>query len=294
MEALDVVFNVVRTGDSGRSAGIAMSDDKHVAVRILCAFVLTVGALCPESRAQAPSQPGQPAFEVASVRRHDTDDQRVSMVAEPGGRFRAINIPARLLIRTAYNLQDDQIVGGPAWLDTDRFDIVAKTEDGAPRSELLRTLQTLVSDRFKLVTHREPRELPVYALVLERSDGRFGSSLRRNPCVRDQNGRRTDGAPDQPVCGSISTGIGRLTLRAMPIALLVQYLSPAVSRVVIDQTGLAGNFDVDLQWTPETVRADDALSVFTAVQEQLGLTLQPTKRAVDVLVIDHIEPPAPD
>jgi len=273
-----------------------MSGNKDVARYTRWLFALMIATICVDARAsaQTPSQAAQPAFEVASVRRHDTDDQSVSMVAEPGGRFRAINIPIRLLIRTAYNLQDDQIVAGPVWLDADRFDIIAKTEAGAPRSELLRTLQTLLRDRFKLVTRREPRELPVYALGLARSDRRLGASLRPNACERDQAGRRADATPNQPVCGSISTGVGRLTLRAMPIALLVQYLSPVVSRVVIDQTELTGNFDVDLQWSPETVRTDDALSVFTALQEQLGLKLQPTKRPVDVLVIEHIEQPAPD
>src|SRR5215510_14157653 len=124
-------------------------------------------------------------FEVASVKLHTSDDSRVFMVAQPNGRFVAANIPLRLLIRTAYQLQDDQIVGGPDWLAT---------------------------VRFKLTTHNEKRELPVFALERSRRDGSFGPGLRSTACPD----LAIDLSRPQP-CVNIQTGVGSLTLRGMPL-----------------------------------------------------------------------------
>jgi uncharacterized protein (TIGR03435 family) len=119
-----------------------------------------------------------PAFEVASVKPHQADDQRVMMVAQPGGRFTA-STALRLLIRTAYRLQDDQIYGGPSWLTSDLFDIVAKAEDSASPSQIASMIQALLADRFRLVVHHETKELPIYALVLARRDARFTAPAER-------------------------------------------------------------------------------------------------------------------
>jgi uncharacterized protein (TIGR03435 family) len=265
-------------------------------------------------RAQVPAPDTKPsAFEVASVKPHRSDDQRVMMVAQPGGRFTAMNIALRFLIRTAYRLQDDQISGGPTWLTSDRFDIVAKTEDGASPTQLPSMLQGLLADRFKLAAHHETKELPIYALVLARSDGTLGSQLRRNDCESAGSAPAAPDATQPRRCGSISNGFGRLTIRAMPMAQILQFLSPSVNRVVLDRTGLIGNFDLDLQWTPDVPQAPpggrppgeppllngqivdpNGPSIFTALQEQLGLKLESTKGPVDVLVIDHVEQPTPD
>jgi uncharacterized protein (TIGR03435 family) len=277
------------------------------------AGIVAVGAV-NALRAQAPAADTKPpAFEVASVKPHRSDDQRVMMVAQPGGRFTAMNIPLRFLIRTAYRLQDDQIAGGPTWLTSDRFDIIAKTEDGASPTQLPSMLQALLADRFKLAVHHEAKELPIYALVLARSDGTLGSQLRRNDCELADSAPAAPDATQPRRCGSISNGFGRLTIRAMPMAQILQFLSPAVNRVVLDRTGLTGNFDLDLQWTPDLPQGPsggrppgeppllngqivdpNGPSIFTALQEQLGLKLESTKGPVDVLVIDHVEQPAPD
>jgi uncharacterized protein (TIGR03435 family) len=234
------------------------------------------------------------------------------MVAQPGGRFTATNITVRFLIRTAYQLQDDQISGGPNWLTSDHFDILAKAEAGASPAQLPSMMQALLADRFKLAVHHETKELPIYALVIARSDGALGSQLRRNDCVCPDNARpAAPPDPGQPQrCGSISTGFGRLTLRAIPMSQILQFLSPSVNRVLVDRTGLSGNFDLDLRWTPDQVPqrapgtpADQPLringvdidpngpSIFTAVQEQLGLKLDSQKGPVDLLVIDRVEQP---
>jgi uncharacterized protein (TIGR03435 family) len=275
------------------------------------AGIVAIGAINALG-AQTPVRAAQfPAFEIASVKPHKADDQRVMMVAQPGGRF-AASTALRLLIRTAYRLQDDQISGGPSWLTSDLFDIVAKAEDSASPSQIASMIQALLADRFKLVVHHETRELPMYALVLARRGGTLGSQLRRNDCVRAD----TDLAPDPtqpPPCGSIRTGFGRLNIRATNMGQILQFLSPSVDRVVVDRTGLAGNFDLDLQWTPNLPQGpsggrppgeppllngqavdSNPPSIFTAVQEQLGLKFESTKGPVDVLVIDHVERPTPD
>jgi uncharacterized protein (TIGR03435 family) len=276
------------------------------------AGIVAMGAINARGGQTTVADPKLPAFEVASVKPHKADDQRVMMVAQPGGRLTA-STALRLLIRTAYRLQDDQIYGGPSWLTSDLFDIVAKAEDdSASPSQIASMIQALLADRFKLVVHHETKELPIYALVLARRDGTLGSQLRRNDCVRAD----TDPPPDPtqpPPCGSIRTGFVRLNIRATNMGQILQFLSPSVDRVVVDRTGLAGNFDLDLQWTPNLPQGpsggrppgeppllngqavdSNPPSIFTAVQEQLGLKFESTKGPVDVLVIDHVERPTPD
>jgi uncharacterized protein (TIGR03435 family) len=242
-------------------------------------------------------------FDVASVRLHTSDDQRMMMVAQPGGRFVAANIPLRLLIRTAFQLQDDQILGGPNWLATDRFDIEARAADlpGPPNAQLLTMLRSLLADRFKMTTHGEKRELAVFALERATRDGSLGPGLRPTACpelVIDLSGPKP--------CVNIQTGFGSLNLRGMPITQFTPYLSPFVNRVVVDRSGLEGRYDIDLKWTPEQRPQDaspagappgidpNALSIFTAIQEQLGLRLNSTRATVDVLVIDTLEHPTPN
>ena len=242
-------------------------------------------------------------FDVASVKVHASDDQRTYMVAQPGGRFVAANITLRFLIRSAFQLQGDQIVGGPKWLDTDRFDIDARAPQapGPPSSQLLEMLQTLLADRFKLTTHREKRELPVFALERARNDASFGPGFRPTACPE----LTVDLAKPQP-CTNAQTGVGSLTLRGMPLNQFTPFLSSFVNRVVVDRTGLDGRYDIELKWTPDQPAQGrggagqpagsdpDAISIFTAVQEQLGLQLNPTREMVDVLVIDTLEHPTPN
>ena len=242
-------------------------------------------------------------FEVASVKLHTSADQRMMMVAQPGGRFVALNIPLRMLIRTAYQLQDDQIVGGPRWLATDRFDIEARAADtgAAIHPQLLVMLQSLLADRFKLTTHREKRELQVFALERARSDGPLGPGLRLTACPDlEEDLRRLQR------CANIQTGLGSLSVKGMPFNQFTPYLSPYVNRVVIDRTGLDARYDIDLKWTPdpqglapgagpEPPAGDpNAVSIFTAIQEQLGLKLHAARDMVEVLVIDTLEQPTPN
>jgi uncharacterized protein (TIGR03435 family) len=256
-------------------------------------IVIALGAVTAAQRAQ---------FDVASVKPHTSDDRREYMMAQPGGRFVAANVTVRSLIRTAFQLQDYQIVGGPDWLDADRFDIEARSPDtqGPPTARLLEMLQTLLADRFSLTTHTEKRELPVFALERTRSDGALGPGLRPTDCPEP--------AVDlvrQP-CANVQARVGSLSMKGIPFTQFRPFLAPYVNRVIIDRTGLDGRYDIDLKWAPDTqarnpggageLPANDpnAVSIFTALQEQLGLRLESTRDTVDVLVIDTLERPTPN
>lgn len=268
-----------------------------------CAALAVILAIAPPVLVAQPAGPTPQAteFEVASVKRHTSDDPRIMLVALPGGRFTAVNIPLRMLIRTAYQLQDDQIVG-PSWIASDRFDIEAKADDaGPPGPQFLVRLQALLAERFSLVGHRETRDLPIYAVVRSKRDNGLGPGLRPTACPPIDEDLRS---PQR--CSNISTGNGRLTLRGMPLSQFLPFLAPQVNRVLVDRTGLEGRYDIELTWTPElqprglTAGPDaapvdpNAISIFTAMQEQLGLKLDATRGPVEVLVVDRVEPPTPN
>jgi uncharacterized protein (TIGR03435 family) len=279
------------------------------------------------AQSQAPGQESNvrtagPTFEVASVKPNKSGEPFVRIGNQPGGRFTATNVPLRLLIRNAYQIQDFQLIGAPDWVSSDRFDIVAKAEGevppaapGGPPGPIQFMLRALLAERFNLKMHSERRELPIYALILARSDGKLGAQLRPAAvdCAALQAGRRGGPplAPPQPgerlPCG-IRVGPGQLTGGSMPISQLATLLAPFVQRVVVDRTGLTGNFDFDLTWTPDQIPQGpppagapllppvdpNGPSILTAVQEQLGLKLDSTKGPVDVLVVDRVEQPTPD
>jgi uncharacterized protein (TIGR03435 family) len=231
-------------------------------------FTMPLRVGTPRTNAHPPAPTEDAAFAVASVKPNTSGDQRVMIKNEPGGGLTATNVPLRVLIRTAYQLQEDsQIVGAPSWIASDRFDIVAKAEgaslvpSGAALGRPNVRLQALLKERFKLTVHTETRDLPIYALVLARRDGRLGPRLRPTTvdCVAilaalfPVPGRGNAPAPPPPspppsdkapVCGSTG-GPGRLISQWMTMARLALNLSRRVNRVVVDRTGLAG----ELIWT---------------------------------------------
>ncbi len=252
-------------------------------------------ALGPAAGAQAPATP--PRFEVATIKRSATLDAGGTAGFQPGGRFRAVNVDARSLILSAYKpdksgqrLLVSQLVGGPGWLASERYDITAKVGDElAARTPaewfvtLPALLRPLLEDRFKLSTHHETRELPVYALTMAKKGGAFGPQLKQSSldCVRDREHCRMDFAP------------GHLKAGGITVETLMVLLSGPLQSVVVDRTGLAGSVDIELDWSPDQ-SASDKPSIFAAVQEQLGLKLESTRAPVDVLVIDHVERPTED
>ncbi len=278
----------------------------------------------PRLRAQAPQTAAAgPAFEVASVKPNNSGDGRVMFANQPGGRFTATNVTLKMLIRMAYQLQDFQIVGGPGWMTSDHFDIVAKAEDGAPpetpsldrtaptRTQLM--IRALLAERFQLVVHTESRELPIYALVLARSDGKLGPDLHKSDvdCAAlfaAGRGRGPLPPPGPPPAGErmpcgIRIGMGNMAIGSAPLSQIANAMANFLGRTVLDKTGLTGNYDANLTWTPDQMPQrppgapelppldPNGPSIFTAVQEQLGLKLDSQKGQVSALVIDRAERP---
>jgi uncharacterized protein (TIGR03435 family) len=260
--------------------------------------------------------PASPTFEVASVKPNKSGtDEMVGGLAEPGGRFTVINTQLREIIRVAYRLQRYQVVGGPSWIDSDRFDITAKANASSTGPEMALMLRPLLAERFKLAVHNETRQLPLFALVVAGSAGKLGPHLRPSDadCIAEVTARLRGGAipppptdpPHQP-CGSAGGPLGYTTARGLTMGQIAFGLSRNVGRAVMDRTGLAGYFDYELTWTPDQIPQrppgapdlppidPNGASLFTALQEQLGLKLESTTGPVDVLVIDHVEQPTPD
>jgi bla regulator protein blaR1 len=282
----------------------------------------------PSVLAQAPVADADPkaTFEVASVKPNKSGAAGVRLGGPPGGTFTIENATLRDIIRFAYNVQPYQIEGGPGWIASDRFDIIAKQPPNTPPglmatgspSTLQYMVRNLLTDRFKLKMHQDTREMPVYALVRARSDGTLGPKLQ--PTAGGCGAFRRGGpgaAPsppprnDQIRCG-MSMGIASLSGGDMPIAQLAIMLSPRVGRNVVDRTGLTGNYDFTLEFTPDPTQLPpggtappgepplingvpmQGPSIFTAVQEQLGLKLDSQRGPVDVWVIDSVEQPTQD
>jgi uncharacterized protein (TIGR03435 family) len=261
---------------------------------------------------QAPESTKLPVFDVASVKpsAFGSYQTRADMRSE-GVNF--INLPLRAIVQFAFGItQPTRILGLPDWAVTERFDVVAKPPDKATRDELRLMLQALLHERFKLEARQESREVNVYALVLARRDGQLGPKLRpsTSDCLppRAPGGAAAperSGAQDRPTCGTQPAGPGHLVVINVPITQLATGLSMINGRTVIDKTGLTGSFDVDLTFTSDTPRAlrpdgvpteaaanPDAPSLFTALQEQLGLKLEPQRASEDVVVVDRIERPS--
>lgn len=261
-------------------------------------------------------------FEVASVKQNKVGDGRILIQALPGNRVTMTNVPAQQLVTLAYQLQPFQLAGAPSWLATDRYDIVAKLEGepkpivpGTPNPTMI-ALRSLLAERFKLAFHKETRDMDVYALVMVKQ-GLPGPALKSSAtdCAAQANARRGGPPPGPPVppgpndpfpCGLMGMP-GMIRMGGLSIGQLTQMLTNQAGRLVFDRTGLTGNWDFMLRFAAEQRDGQppppgvnlpppdpDAPSLFTALQEQLGLKLESTKSPVEVTVIDHIEHPTDD
>ncbi len=232
----------------------------------------------------------RPSFEVATIKRN-VSGEGGSAGMEPGGRFRVVNADLRFLIQTMYRVPNgprlfpSQIIGLPAWASTEKYDMTGKIAAqyaGLPTPDQFRLMapmvQSLLEDRFKLKLHRDTQALPVYALVVSKPN-----VLKRSTadCRKNFDACRIQATPGH------YSAVG-LTLNNFLI-----FLSGNVDRVVIDKTGLQGSFDVELDYSTDAATSDKP-SIFTALQEQLGLKLEFERDPVDVVVIDHVERPTED
>ena len=224
----------------------------------------------------------QPAFEVASIRSHGPEVHSVGLnISGPRVTVEAFSLTN--IITYAFDLQSYQVLGGPDWARSDRYDIAAKAEgEGTVTKEQVREmLKTLAADRFKVQVHTETREMPVYLLVVAKG----GPKLKES-------------APDATSLMMMSSP-GRTTrittTRGSMDQLALQFSNAnGVDRPVLNKTGLSGGYDYKLNWTPGLAPADsdpEAPTIFTALQEQLGLRLEPQRASVEVLIIDRAEKP---
>ena len=267
---------------------------------------LAVGAIALSVSAVPAQTPGQssdqPRFDVASVKVNITNDGIVYDQAQKG-RYTIYGYTLARLMRIAYRVQEFQIVGGPDWINTERFNIDATyAEDaagGQARTYLM--LRNLLTERFKLTVHNETRERPVYALVLARADRRLGPQLQKSS-------RDCATAQGPEGCGQ-SIGPGYIRSRGRTMAQFAESLAQltntgsSLNRLIVDRTGLEGRYEVTLKFTPENIPPPgqappgfpaldpNGPSIFTALQEQLGLKLDSQRAPVNVLVVDRAERP---
>jgi uncharacterized protein (TIGR03435 family) len=269
------------------------------------AALLTVLAAAT-ALAQSPALPEATLrFEVASIRRNLASDGGYLRI-EPGARFNAVGATPMLLIRQAYGKLPFQLANVPDWAESEQYDIRAKAPDGvevAPNMPQL--LRSLLRERFRFEGHLETRQLPAYDLLVARADRQLGPGLRR--ATVDCAARKLGAQPPiddngEPLCG-LTGGPNRIVVRGYPLARFAGMLTTPMQRMVMDKTGLIGSWNLDLRYTPDqpanpngsVPTIDQNLpSLVTAIQEQLGLKLEPSRAPVEVLVIDRISRPTSD
>jgi uncharacterized protein (TIGR03435 family) len=260
---------------------------------LIAAVIFAIATFCVHTPAQV--APAAQSFDVASIRINNTEtDGHHHIISDPTeSHFLTVNLALHALIQFAYGVPESQILGGPTWLDSIMFDIDAKSDSAVDaqvrvmpaeqaRHQKQLMVQELLADRFQLKVHQETRQLPVYALVVAKDGPKFKPS-------------QIDGT-------TIDTGRARLHIAGSDdtISILARELAQVLGRVVVNQTGLSGRYDLSLRWTPEDAAASASSSpdippdIFTAIQEQLGLKLESTKGPVPVLVIDSVEKPSPN
>jgi len=309
-------IQAILSGRIGRDLGFAKKVAMTTAVTLGLAAPVAVGVL-----RSAPVQSERPSFEVASVKRDNSIGRGLNIVPQAGGRLVATGATLSKLIAFAYAIQDFQIVGASGWVSSDRWEIEATTEDGsippstAPRDPtkpgpIALGLQSLLADRFGLRVHKVIQELPVYQLSIASTDLKMKLSEDQTPVnplqqasPASQYGRMRRGA-----LGFVFGG-GHIEAAAVPVSQFAGLLSIIMDRPIIDKTGLTGLYDIDLNWTPDPGQKiglppgplppgierppvdPSGPSIFSALQDQLGLRLQSAKGPVEVVVIDDARKP---
>jgi uncharacterized protein (TIGR03435 family) len=298
-----------------------------ISVRIASAFAFVIAVMPGVAAQQFLTSAGRPVdpdarFEAVAIKAVDQTAGPVLMRTIPG-RFES-NLTVAVLLRQAFQKPDYRIVGAPGWSDSERYSITAKVPEGLPPTALSVLLTNLLKDRFHLTTHLETRELPVFNLVMARSDGRLGPDIKITSAecqatIAQREVAAGRGEPPPPLpqlaasnapvpCGSARWPPGGVVASGRTIAELVTDLADLAGRVVIDRTGLTGRYDLSLRAAYEGRNAgplgqvllplpsafappvdSDAPNLFTAVQEQLGLRLETARARVEVIVIDRLE-----
>lgn len=220
------------------------------------------------------------------------------------------NFTLKIILQVAFDVKDFQIVGGPAWIESDGYDISAKADSNAAFEQMRPMIQSLLVDRFKLATHHETRELPVYVLGVAKNGLKLTAPKEGSCVTLDPNNPPSAPRPGEgPVCGNTRMGRGAVNAAGISMSRLAEVLSGILGCVVTDKTGFTGTFDVHLKFVPDQAIDDpivggriegqapptadsESPSIFTALQEQVGIRLESSRGPVEVLVVDHVERPS--
>jgi uncharacterized protein (TIGR03435 family) len=275
-------------------------------VRATFAFVVFVPVVLP----QAPTAPAsRTEFEVVSIKLN-TSARVGGNISMPGGAVKVDSLSLRYLVMFAYNVKDFQISGSPAWANSDKYDVMAKAAGRPTFEEIRPMLQSLLADRFNLTVHRETKEAPVYDLTAAKGGLKIAPSKDGSCVVPSAENLPKPGAPRPNYCGNIGVRPNSIEAYAVPMERFVATLSDVLGRRVIDKTGIKQNIDVHLEFAPDEGTANGLLgrtgdigspapstdppgpSIFTALQEQLGLKLESSKGPVEMLIIDRVERPS--
>jgi len=285
---------------------------------LLLAAVMTVAATTVSGQTSATIPDAKmPAFDVVSVKVNNSGSMgcRANFPSDGSDRLSVTNCPLIMILRGAYgmfNSTDDVFTGLPGWAKSERFDIEAKMSEADIASlkvvdpmhppqyaqdQRKLMLQALLTDRFKMTAHKETKMLPVYELVIAKSGSKLKEAVPGDTYANGIKG--PDGVAH---AGFMTYGRGKIMGQGIALGQLVSQLTQSTGRMVLDKTGLMGKYDVTLEWSPDDRSAADAassgatdtlgVSIFTALQEQLGLKLAPAKGPVEMLVIDHVEMPS--
>ena len=255
----------------------------------LCFVAAMIAATVPFVVAAQSTTPdsSKATFEVASIKEDKALGTGGDMRIRPDGGISVRHMSARALVTIAYQLNGYQLIAAPSWMAETYYDIDAKPADAATRDQTFAMFEALLVDRFKLTFHHETRELGGFSLMQARP-GTLGPSLRRSPYDCEHAFGKTPQCKNGQISGSSLKMIGS------PLWSLVKVIIGEVGAPVSDDTQLTGTFDVDLQWSREVAPSDDLRSIYTSLQEQLGLKLERKRVPVEVFVIDRVERPSAD
>jgi uncharacterized protein (TIGR03435 family) len=255
----------------------------------------------PAIAQETPTVPNPPPYDIISIHPHKGMDDNISFQSRPGN-FAATNCTLKELISDAYGVREDLITGLPNWADTAHFDVTAKVSDFNPdafknltREQRNSMLLPMLQERFHVKAHTEIKTLSVYNLVVTKDGPKF--KIDPAPPLDPDNPKK-----GQEGRGNMMINNNDLTATAIPLSSFAETLAANLEKTVIDKTGLVGDYDFKLKWTPEgdahsatdNGTTDHAPDLFTALQEQLGLKLEAAKGPVNTLVVDHAEQPTPN
>lgn len=233
----------------------------------------------------------RPLFEVASLKPSRSSQPGMMLRVLPGGRLQGVHLTLQQMITVAWSLEKHQVTSRVDWLSTEYFDLEAAAGRPAGEPELRLMMQTLIEERFHLKFHRESRQMTIYSLVQSRKGTANAPNIHASPDGDCGKIARPDPNAPPAACGGETANMGRIVGHRTNLDELATNLAVMVDREVVNQTGLQGSYDLTLSWSPDGTTGP---SIFTALEEQLGLKLEAGRGPVDLLFIDAADKLAPN